>query len=96
MSAEDLEPNVQPFSYYIDAFLELSSCRQIGLSGEGPIPFTAIVKYFEILGNGDNFDDFLYFMRIMDNEYLLEVSRSRSVGAAKANKNNQNTDRRPR
>lgn len=43
----------------------------------GPIPFTAIVEYFKLFGVGD-FEEFLYFIRVMDNTFLnLEYDRDK-------------------
>lgn len=82
ISEKDLEPDVSPFHFYIDAFKELSSCRQFSMA-IGPIPFTAIVEYFRIYiresGAHDDLDDFVYIIRRMDDTYLELVN-------AKANK----------
>lgn len=73
---EDTEPDIGPFHYYVDAFRELSSCRNSSMS-IGPIPFTAIVEYFKLFGVGD-FEEFLYFIRVMDNTFLnLEYDRDK-------------------
>lgn len=61
-------PSVEFLGFYINAFTELSTCRSSGM-GIGNIPFTAIAEYARIY-SVDNFDDFLYFMRVMDNEFL--------------------------
>lgn len=55
-------PNVLGFYYYTDAFKELMTCKSEGSS----IPFTSIVEYFKIYGEGEDFDDFLYIIRQMD------------------------------
>lgn len=68
MSESSLEPEISGLRFYVDAFYELSSCRSIGMA-LGPIPFTAILEYSKIFYDGE-FDDFLYFMRVMDREYL--------------------------
>ena len=67
-------PNVEPFHLYIDAFNELSSCRQTGF-GLSAIPFTAIVEYSKIYEIED-FDEFLYIIREMDYE-LLRIENSK-------------------
>lgn len=73
---DDIAPNVEPFGFYIDAFRELSSCRNQGF-GIGPIPFTAIVDYSKIY-NVEEFDDFLYFIRLMDSKIIeLETNKMR-------------------
>lgn len=62
------EPQVDNFEFYINAFSELSSCRQIGM-GLGPIPFTAIAEYARIY-KVDDISDFIYIIRVMDNAFL--------------------------
>jgi len=68
---EDKEPDIAPFIFLVDSYKELSTCRTSGMS-PGPIPFTAIVEYAKIY-NVEDFDDFLYYIRIMDN-IVLEKS----------------------
>jgi hypothetical protein len=65
---EDKEPNLGPFDFYIESFFELSTCRQIGMA-LGPIPFTTILEYCKIF-EVEEFTDFLYFMRRLDNIFL--------------------------
>lgn len=67
-------PDVGPFSFYIEAFYELSTCRSVGM-GVGPIPFTSVLEYSRIYDVGD-FEEFLYLIRRMDSRYL-ELERSR-------------------
>lgn len=44
--------------------------------GVGPIPFTSIVEYSKLY-EVDDFEEFLYVIRAMDNTYLsLESSKS--------------------
>jgi hypothetical protein len=67
---------------YLDAFSELSSCRQSAMS-LGPIPFTAIVEYSRLFDVGD-FEDFHYVIRLMDNKLLsLEAEKSKNSRAEK-------------
>lgn len=64
---EHKEPFIGPFSYYVECFFELNTCRNgISLS---PIPFTAIAEYAKIFRIED-FDEFLYYMRQLDNVFL--------------------------
>lgn len=44
--ALDIRPSVTGFQWLWEAFVELTSCRQMGMS-VGPIPWTAIQKYAE-------------------------------------------------
>ncbi len=56
--------------FFYVAFLELSSCRQIGME-EGPIPWTAIDTYcFRFELESEMRDDMFHFVRSLDNEYL--------------------------
>lgn len=79
IAAKDLSPNVEPFKFYRDAFIELSTCR----GGNGPIPFTSIVEYFKIYGDGEEeFDDFIHIIRVMDNKLLELESKKASKPVA--------------
>jgi hypothetical protein len=69
-----MAPEIGAFNFYIEAFRELSTCRSSGF-GLGPIPFTAIVEYSKIYDIED-FDDFLYFIRLMDSK-ILELERKK-------------------
>lgn len=56
--------------FYLSAFNELSTCRQIGL-GVGSIPWTAIVKLAKYYGFGDHLTKVLLAtVRAMDQVYL--------------------------
>ena len=81
---EDLEPNISVFEFYIDAFYELSTCR----NGEGlvPIPFTAIVEYARIYEIED-IEDFQYLIRRMDNCFINN-ERAKSKHKEKEGKKN--------
>lgn len=73
------DPDVQVFEWYIDAYKELCTCKRDDASA---IPFTSIVEYFKIYGEGD-FDEFLYIMRRMDNtliESIKNKSKQKSQG----------------
>ena len=37
--------------------------------GIGPVPFSSIVQYAKVFGISE-FDDFLYYIRLLDNTYL--------------------------
>jgi hypothetical protein len=77
------------------AFRELGTCRQLGM-GVGPIPFTAIVHY-STLYDVDDFEEFLFLIRQMDNCFLdLESKRQKSELGKKSSgrgkrKNNSNS-----
>ncbi len=74
---KDLEPDVSYFQFYIEAFKELSSCRN-SFMALGPIPFTAISEYFKIYGREsgylEDFDEFIYLIRRMDDTFLELVN----------------------
>ena len=61
-------PNVDFLEFYIEAFFELGTCRVSSMS-IGQIPFTAIAEYANIY-DVDDFDEFLYVMRVMDNAII--------------------------
>lgn len=65
-------PDIGGLDFYVDAFLELSTSRQIGMS-VGPIPFTAIAEYYRVYNLGDGGEDFFEFVsqiRRLDSVYL--------------------------
>lgn len=60
---------------YYSGFLDLTSCRQMGMS-LGPIPLLSILEYCLINGiTGEQQDDFVWFVQRLDHKYL-EWSRS--------------------
>lgn len=79
-------PNVEQFEFYIEAFRELSTTRSSAF-GIGPIPFTAIVEYAKIY-EVDDFDDFMYFIRSMDSEYLRLENEEQTKQANKNGNSN--------
>ena len=93
LSPEDVEPEIGPFTYYFECFKELSTCRNIGM-GLGPIPFTAIVEYSKIYQIED-FDEFLYLIRRMDDKFLELESKKRTAnnGSTNSSKNNNSKGR---
>lgn len=68
LTEEDTEPDIGPFSFYMDAFRELSTCRVNAMS-LGPIPFTAIAEYSKLF-EVEDFEEFHYYIRVMDNTLL--------------------------
>lgn len=67
LAKKDQEPNIEVFQWYVTAFSELNSCRStVSLS---PLPFTAITEFAKIYSVED-FEDFLYIVRQMDEAYL--------------------------
>lgn len=72
---EDQEPCVDGLDFYLDAFRDLNSCRPSGLD-LSPIPFTAVVEYFRIYAIDDDFDEFAYLIRHMDNAYMKAMNEA--------------------
>jgi len=58
------------------------------------IPFTSIVEYFKIYGEGEDFDDFLYIIRQMDMALIefeqKKLKKSQGKNNVKPIKNNSN------
>lgn len=70
-----------------NAFWELQSDRQSGM-GVGPIPYTAISCYANDFGFiGDDFDDLVFFVRQMDDEFL-KFTRDNKPGKPTKAQNN--------
>jgi hypothetical protein len=85
---EDIAPDIGPFSFYLQAFQELSTCRTSGF-GLSPIPFTAIVDYSKIY-EVEDFNEFLYFIRLMDNKFLdLENKKQSKPNGTNPSKKNR-------
>jgi hypothetical protein len=86
---EDIIPDITPFHFYIEAFSNLSTCRNIGM-GIGPIPYTSILDYAILLElDSEGTDDLLYFIREMDNTYLkLENKKHGTKNGSKTDSNN--------
>lgn len=56
--------------YYMDAFNELSTCRQVGF-GEGPIPWTALAEWGKLHCNDPEELEILeHHVRALDRAYL--------------------------
>jgi hypothetical protein len=73
------------FEFYIEAFRELSTCRNNSMS-LGPIPFTAILEYSRMI-EVEDFETFLFCIRKMD-ETFLRIEGERD--GKRANKNGKN------
>lgn len=77
LKPEDEEPDIQYFAWYVEAFRELSTTRQVGF-GSGPIPFTAIAEYSRLY-DVEDFEEFLYLIRVMDYKFLeLEAKKQKA------------------
>lgn len=75
---EDLEPEIGPFEFYVEAFAELSTCRTSGMES-GPIPFTAIIQYANVY-NIDDPEDFRWIIRKIDNFALSSTKEKKKDG----------------
>ena len=80
-------PELGPFSYYVNAFAELSTTRPSSF-GVGPIPFTAIAEYVKIY-EVEDFDDFLYFIRLMDSAVLKQENKENKPNGGNSGKKNR-------
>lgn len=64
--------------FYLNAFYELSTCRQIGMS-LGPIPWTAIIEFAEFSGlDSEILPVFVLSIRAMDAVYLEWTSKKKT------------------
>lgn len=63
---------------FFTAFMDLNSCRNIGV-GEGPIPWTAKQMYAkeELNLEGEQRDDFFYYINRLDTAYLDHKAKQR-------------------
>lgn len=86
LKEEDKAPPIEMFQYYVDAFIELGTCRNSSMS-LGPIPFTAISEYAKIYGVED-FEEFLYLIRRMD-KALMDMEANSGRGQSKKGNNNK-------
>jgi len=68
--ADEAPELLQGDEFYISAFMELSTCRQLGFGGEGQIPWTAMMIFADRYELGDMTDAFVEAMRALDLEYL--------------------------
>lgn len=69
---------------YWVAFMELNSCRGIGM-GPGPIPWTAIREYcLEFRLDEDQAEDMFFIIRQLDNSYLLHNEKKSKSESGKS------------
>ncbi len=66
----------------------------------GSIPFTSIVEYYKIYGDGEDFDEFLYLVRSMDSAFTEAQEEKKkgktNNGTTNTNTKNHNKGGRPR
>lgn len=83
-NAPDLEIGLH---FYFMAFLDLTTCRSIGMSMEGPIWWTAIDRYAERWKlKGERCEDLFYYIAEMDKvflEYRAETIKKESKKGTK-------------
>jgi len=91
LGPDDLEPDVTHFKFYIAAFQELGTCRSGGM-GVGPIPFHAVKAYYDVMGVEEDFEEFLYLIRAMDEALLEEINRQQKEKEGKAKNATGKTD----
>lgn len=72
---KDKRPSIGGLDFYVAAFYELSTCRQIGMGGVGPIPWTAIAEYSRLMLEPEDFETFHYLMRVLDGIYLEHANK---------------------
>jgi hypothetical protein len=64
---------------YLVAFYDLDTCRAVGMSSEGPIPWTAIQQWCQAMHLGpEETEDVHSIIRHLDNFYLRHRESRRS------------------
>ncbi len=64
---------------FFKGFTTLTTCRPIGMSGVGSIPWTAMNDYCIHIGlTGEDHEDFCYLVSKIDQEYVKLVSAKHS------------------
>lgn len=93
------QPELSPFGVMIfEAYNELSTCRTKGENID-EIPWTAIKRYAEEwldIYDKDEFFEFKYLIRSLDNTYLKHVTDSRKKQIDEMKRQNQNAKARRR
>lgn len=96
LKEEHLEPELGPFSIYIEWFFELDSCRNT--ASISPIPFTAIHEFATIKSEIDDFEEFYYLMRRLDKVYIDWADKKQvkptDGNTSTQNRNQGNSNRR--
>lgn len=90
------EPGILPRDeFYLEAFSALSSCRYLGMSSFGAIPWRDIVLYAEYHElEPDVFKAFVFTMRAMDKVYLDWIDKKQKR-EAETNKSKPKRKGRP-
>ena len=87
-----LAPSIGEYTFYLDAFRELSTCRPSGM-GVSRIPFTAIADYARIY-DVDDFEDFKEIIRILDEKVLSLNAKSKEDDGRDKKHNHKSKGRR--
>jgi hypothetical protein len=77
---EDLEPDVGQFDFYIFAFKELNSTRN---DARNPIPMGALLDYHRLYPEVGELEEFMYFIRLMDDTLIKLESNKKESGDKK-------------
>lgn len=78
--AIEQRPSYATYEWLWEAFLELTTDRQITMGGVGPIPWSAVNRYATALGlNEDERYLLHYVIRDMDTKYLKHINADRSA-----------------
>lgn len=64
---------------FLEAFYDLSSCRQIGTGAVGPIPYTAILKWVDYW-DVDCPDFYITIVQSLDQIYLAIINKKEGNG----------------
>lgn len=67
-NAPELQPGLELF---LNAFMELTSCRGLGFGAVGPIPWLTLHEYCSIHDiTGEQREDLIYHVQRMDKAYM--------------------------
>jgi hypothetical protein len=72
---EDFQPTITGLEFFVMSFRELNTCRN---SSDSPIPFTSVKEYWNCYPEIGVFEEFLFFIRLMDDTLLNLESNKRS------------------
>jgi hypothetical protein len=60
------------------AFMDMTSCRELGYGQIGPVNWLTVQRYCEVYGiAGEQREDMFYFVNKMDREYLNWLDKKR-------------------
>ncbi len=78
VEALENQPRLKPWlAEYYRAFNALSSSRQVGMGGVGPIPMSEMAAYFEVFEVRDleERDTYITMIQALDSVYLKHVNK---------------------